>query len=93
MSDDGETIAPVRVTGIVINAMTCPRCGVIFGLADHYERLRREDEAEFHCPNGCSLEYPRAISDAERQNIRLRAALDQAEASEAQARGRRRTKG
>ncbi len=78
--DKAGTIAPVRVTGIKLNAVTCPTCGVIFGLADHYERLRLEDEAEFHCPNGHTLSYSGGISDAERENIRLQASLDQAEA-------------
>ncbi len=80
MSGD-RGIAPVRVTGIRVNAVTCPTCGVIFGLADHYEKDRHLDEAEFHCPNGHIMQYSREMSDTDRENIRLRAALDQAEAA------------
>ena len=35
----------------------CCVCGIEFGLPAHYNKERREDGKDFHCPNGHSLSY------------------------------------
>ena len=41
---------------------------------------RKEDGAGFFCPNGHELHYPQGMSAEVREDLRLQAALDQAQA-------------
>lgn len=46
----------VKLT-IVLNALDCASCGVIFAITDEFEDQRRGDGRSFHCPNGHSMSY------------------------------------
>ena len=47
----------VVIQSVAINAHDCPSCGVIYGIAEDYEKRRREDGATWYCPNGHTVTY------------------------------------
>ena len=63
---------------------TCPMCGIAYAVPRPWNETKRDDHADFYCPNGCRLHYP-GESDLEREK-RLR---NQAERGEAWQRSRR----
>lgn len=76
--------------------LPCCICGITFAMPAAYESRRRDDHQQFHCPNGHPQGFflekskPELKAEVERlskevaelktANIRLQAALDQAEA-------------
>ncbi len=81
-----------------LRIMVCPTCGVLYALPEalRKEAARRGNfEVEWCCPNGHSVGYgeneqerlERRIESAEQESTRLRARLDQSEASERAQRG------
>lgn len=51
---------------------TCYKCGIVFGMPDHYETKRREDGESFWCPNGHSQHYGEGSNEKlRRENQRL----------------------
>ena len=43
---------------LVLTVIECADCGVPFGVTERLERERREDRANFYCPNGHSQWFP-----------------------------------
>ena len=37
---------------ITLTIITCYKCGIAFGMPEHYVRKRREDHVSWFCPNG-----------------------------------------
>jgi len=50
---------------VEVNETTCATCGVVFGIAAHLEKQRREDGAAFHCSNGHVLVFNKGKSKAQ----------------------------
>ena len=49
----------------------CWKCGITYAAPAHFVQIRREDQAEFFCPNGHSAVFK------ESENVRLRRQLDE----------------
>ena len=45
--------------------VTCFDCGVEFGLSNGHNRMLRRSLANFYCPNGHALKFPKASSELE----------------------------
>lgn len=50
-------------------AVTCYKCGVLFGLGAHYRQKRQEDCASFYCPNGHGQVYAESEADRLRKEV------------------------
>ncbi|MEO2134641.1 hypothetical protein [Microbacterium sp.] len=59
-----------------LTIVDCAACHMAFGVAEHFERVRRDDHKTFYCPAGHENFWPQK-SEAEK----LRARLASAEAS------------
>lgn len=87
---------------VVLRAVTCCGCGVVFGMPDTLVTERKRDHATFYCPNGHAQGFT-GKSDTEKlretndrlhrqlaqESARADAAYDQAEAAERSARAYR----
>ncbi len=51
-------------------SIECASCSVWFSVTEHFERRRREDHAQFFCPNGHSNIYPAPKVTEEQKQIR-----------------------
>jgi predicted nucleic acid binding AN1-type Zn finger protein len=51
----------------VVDSITCFRCGIVFGVPEHWLKSRREDKESFWCPNGHSQAFVKSIADQLRQ--------------------------
>lgn len=51
-------------------AIECANCSVVFSITEHYLQRRRQDHAEFYCPNGHTNVYPAPKVTAEQAEIR-----------------------
>lgn len=67
----------IAVTTSIVH-VTCPECGVPYGLSAEFRRARRADHRNWYCPNGHSLWYPEGPDEAEA----LRRDLERATARE-----------
>lgn len=47
----------VVITSVIVDAVDCANCGVVFGLSQDYIKERQRDGRDFYCPNGHSLTY------------------------------------
>jgi len=59
MSTTGTRVS-VRTTyetNIGLYVLDCPDCGVVFAITLAYEDRRREDGAQFYCPNGHTMSW------------------------------------
>lgn len=70
----------VRVS-IELVVMTCPNCGVVYGLNETYQERKYKDAGSWWCPNGHSLHYPREsdekrITRLEAEKIALSTRVD-----------------
>lgn len=83
----------------VITHVTCPECGVPYGLAEEFRAAREKDHRNWFCPNGHSLwfsdqderaEAVRLKDQLDRQRVRETALRDQLDSTE---RSRRAYKG
>ncbi len=54
----------VTVQRVTINALDCPKCGVIFGITDEYEQRCRESGVYFCCPNQHYMSYGKGRLEA-----------------------------
>ena len=64
--------------------ITCYKCGIYFGLPDHYLKCRREDKADFWCPNGHQQAFTESTADKlrrERDRLQQQMARVEEEAS------------
>ena len=61
---------------------TCCACGILFAVDGDYDRRRREDHKDFHCPNGHPQHY---TGKTEAQRQRQRAEQAEAKAARLQA--------
>lgn len=62
---DGETFSTLETFSII----TCSRCGIPFGVPDHWRNKRQEDKESFYCPNGHVLCYTTNQLDKLRREI------------------------
>lgn len=82
---------------IGFESITCPTCGLPFGLPARTLELWQRDETTFHCPNGHEMYRPSLkthdkmeflqseVQRLKEENINMRQQLEQAEASTAAA--------
>lgn len=52
-----------------MNNIECASCSVTFSVTDHFESRRREDHANFYCPNGHVNYYPAPKVTPEQKKI------------------------
>lgn len=78
-----------------IVVIECASCSIDFGIGAHFQQERRNDHANFYCPNGHLNHYPQK-NEAERlrqqlkwANARADSWKDQAETAEARRRGQK----
>lgn len=50
-----------------MDSITCFRCGVVFGVPEHWLKSRREDKESFWCPNGHQQAFVKSLVDQLRQ--------------------------
>lgn len=43
--------------------ITCPACGIMFAVPEHWYQKRRERRTRFYCPNGDCLSYRESEAD------------------------------
>jgi len=43
--------------------ITCPCCGILYGVPEHWLKSRREDKESFYCPNGHSASFRKSRAD------------------------------
>ena len=55
--------------------ISCPDCGVIFGLEPGYQAERRKSHQSFYCPNGHKLHYP-GMTEQEKEIERLKTSVE-----------------
>lgn len=63
--------------------VTCFHCGVEFGLSKGHNRMLRKSLANFYCPNGHPLMYPKASSELEELRAKVEVLEVQAEKDKA----------
>lgn len=54
---------------VALEVVTCPSCGIPFGMPEWYERDLRNDHRTFYCPNGHGQHFY-AKSEAEKERER-----------------------
>ncbi len=86
---------------ISLRVEDCPSCGIVYGFPTEFEKRRREDGREWHCPNGHTVAYTKTELDKTREQLQRAererdqaivsrtAAQDQAAAAERSARAYR----
>jgi DNA repair exonuclease SbcCD ATPase subunit len=57
------------LVSVDIQPMTCPSCGVHYGLDETYRERRRDDAKNWYCPNGHSLSYRETEADRLRRQL------------------------
>jgi hypothetical protein len=50
----------------------CYKCGVVFGVSQAYQHRRREDKAQFFCPNGHAQQYVKSTADQLRETLEMK---------------------
>lgn len=55
-----------------LTVLDCPQCGMTFGITTEYEKRRRDDHANFYCPQGHPMVYGQKTK-AEREAKRFKA--------------------
>jgi len=66
---------------VTLTPMTCPVCGVVYGLSEEFRRRAQEEghrRYSWTCTQGHTLSYP-GKSDTQIENERLRSRLDMTE--------------
>lgn len=59
------------IAGITrVEALDCPRCGLVFGIDDRFIQRRRDDARDFYCPNG----HPMSFRNTDLQDAQQRIA-------------------
>ena len=59
---------------------TCWKCGIVFGMPDHFQNKRREDGGTFYCPNGHAATYGETEAEKlRRERDRLKQQMAQKE--------------
>lgn len=53
---DVKTGARLQFSRVLVTE-TCAQCGMVFGIPQEFETLRRADKKDFYCPSGHSLVY------------------------------------
>ncbi len=61
-----------------MDALTCYKCGIVFGVPSHWLASRREDKGQFFCPNGHGQAFVESTADVlRRERDRLRQQISQ----------------
>lgn len=72
--------------------LTCPQCGIYFGVPEHWVKSRREDKQTFYCPNGHSQSFKESETERlrrERDRLKQDNAYLESQRMEAEAKARR----
>jgi adenine-specific DNA methylase len=46
-----------------VSDITCPECGIFYGVPDHWLDSRKQDKKSFYCPNGHTASYRESEAD------------------------------
>jgi hypothetical protein len=51
------------VGDVMSEDLTCYKCGILFGVPNHWVKTRREDKDWFYCPNGHQQHFTKSVTD------------------------------
>lgn len=57
MSTTSTTSTMTIETVLTIEALTCGKCGVVFGMTSTFKESRKNDHQTWYCPNGCQRAF------------------------------------